>query len=444
MTPRILLHAMTFKRDFGFVYCLSKVLEGLGCKAIVCSNTDYRSWPLRQWRPDVVFFITIGRTDSLRLAYPHTNLVLWNAESGRLDTYPPFELQIAGDERRYRSVSRVLLWGGGVRELILKHARENRWSWVTDHPAEFDRKFVAVGHPRMDLARYGIRKREGSDKVRIGFIGLCPAINHNRFAPIKALLDVQERVAPGEPKEEMYFEAKYFDLITRLIQELGTDHHTFSIRPYPLENVANYRETNLVKSGRLAVDDSIEFTSWVKEQDLVIGAVSTTMYQIAASGKSYINVDQLLDRPMGPRCFANEYLAAIPEHCPRTREEFLHMVRNWSDYRLTVKPGTILARQVADHLSSGDNAPVLFQMARQIIGAARENPSPHGWPTGLAFRMNDLHCRYAVFRGEGRKPGNYSHFDRETILPKAAAEFGPVIEEVLAAVTAEQRGQLHG
>lgn len=443
MKPKVLLHAMTFKRDFGFIYCLAKVLEGLGCEAIVCSNTDYLSRPMRLWQPDVVFYITIGRTERLRQVYPAASLILWNAESGRMDTFPPFELKLIGDRNRYHDMARVLLWGKGVREVILRHVRENQWSWVLDDLAAFDRKFVAVGHPRMDLARYGIPPRQGSNRIKIGFIGLCPAINHTRFAPVRALLDVHERIVPGEPKEEMYFESKYFDLIAQLEHELGQENYTYSLRPYPLENVDHYRQANLVQSGRLKLDDSIEFTSWVKEQDLIIGAVSTTMYLIAASHKAYINVDQLLNRPMGARVFANEYLSAIPEHCPRNHDEFMHMVRHFEDFRMTAKPGTILAQQMADHLSSKEDAPVLFQMARQIIGAARAKPAPRGWPFGLCTHLNELHCRYAELRGVSQGAGNYSHFRRPEIMPQAAVEFKQVIEEVLATITPAQRQELY-
>lgn len=436
---------MTYKRDFGFVYCLSRVLDRLGCDVCVCSNTDYISLPMRLWKPDVVFYETIGRTERLRKTFPDAQLVLWNAESCRFDTYPPFELDIASDPVKYQYMGRVFLWGEETRKMIIDHARKNNWNWITDDLDRFEGKFVVVGHPRLDLVKYGIKKtNNGKDKIKIGIISACSGINNGKFSMPELLLDDNSADDKFTMSEEFAFQAKYYQLTKRMMTDFGTDKYEYSLRPYFLENIPAYSSCELVKSGKLNIDNSIEFASWLKKQDLVIGAVSTTMYLVAAGNKPYISVDLLLERPLERIVFAQEYLSGISRHCPRTYEEFSRMVDNYKDFSLTFDSSPILMNQLTKYLSAREELPVLFLMARQIIQSAGKNTQKPGLPTSLCMALNSLRTMYAEFRGVASSKNDYSHF-RKSDLEIADTEFGNTIEDILASIPHEQKESvMHG
>lgn len=427
---RILLHAMTFKRDFGFVYCLSKILEKLGCEVYVCSNTDYIGWPMKLWNPDVVFFVTAGRMERIAKKFPDAKLVLWNAESCRMDTDDPLEIQIAANEKDYKNMGRVLLWGQGAKDIILKRAKENKWNWITEDPETFDKKFVIVGHPRLDLSKYGNQDLETGEKIKIGFIGVCSVLNNIKHSTPELLLDAyeSERQHP-ERADRCYFDAKYFDMIAKLMHELGHEKYEYNIRPYFLENLDNYLSAQVVKTGKLQIDDSIEFTSWVKNQNLIIGSVSTTMFLVAAAEKSYINVDTMFGRP--PNIFSEKYLSAIPKHCPENHQEFRGMVENYSQVKLTFDSSDILAEQRKNYLSSEGEMPVLYKIAKEVVATTEQVPAQMGLSRSLCHFLNGLRQRYAELRGLKKGPHfDYSHFDRDVVMPKAEKEFSSLIEDL--------------
>lgn len=431
---------MTFKRDFGFVYCLSKVLEKLNCEIYVCSNTDYLGWPMRLWKPDVIFFVTHGRMERIAKRFPEAKLVLWNAESCRLDTDDPVEMQIAANETDYKNMGKVLLWGQGAKDIILNKAKKENWHWVTNDIETFDRKFVVVGHPRLDLAKYGKTERRQNDAIKIGVIGLCSGINNVKHTTVELLLDAYDTEGTIDRVGDFHFEAQYFDLIAKLMHQLDNKKYEFNIRPYFLENLENYYTANVVKSGRLKIDDSIEFSSWVKSQDIIIGAVSTTMYLVAAAEKSYINVDRLFQRPMAARVFSEEYLAGIPDYCPKTYDEFMDMVLNYEKHKLTFNASEILSQQRKHYLSSEGSLPVLYQMAEGIISLADGTSGKMGLPTGMCNFLNSIRKRYAEFRGLKRGlTFDYSHFDREVVMPKAEREFSLTVDAIMDKVNKNNR-----
>ncbi len=435
---KVLLHSMTFKRDFGFVYCLSKVLEHLGCDALVCSNTDYTSMPMRLWNPDVVFYVTMGRTELLRKTFPNASLVLWNAESCRFGDYPPLELEIASDKSKYQSLSRILLWGDETKKLILHHAREHGWDWITGDLGVFDSKCVVVGHPRLDLVRYGAGKRSfGKDKINIGIIGFFSGVNHGKFTIPEMLLNDRETDDNFMISKDFFFQLKYLQLIKKMQFDFPVERYRYSLRPYFLENIHGYSPAYLVKSGKLSIDDSIEFTSWMQKQDLIIGAISTTIYLVAAAGMPYINVDHLLGRPVERVYYAEKFLSGIPRNCPRTYEEFAQIVQNLGDFPLTFGSSGLLSEIYEKNLSSRQNLPSLFLMARQIFQAAQECGHANGLPTSLCLPLSAMRTAYAEFRGLASKANDYSHF-RKDALGKADDEFSGVIKNILAAIPPEE------
>lgn len=430
---------MTFKRDFGFVYCLSRILDHLGCEVSVCSNTDYISLPMRLWKPDVVFYVTLGRTEQLRKAFPDAQLVLWNAESCRFDTYPPFELDIASSPEKYRYMGKVFLWGEGTRRMIMDYSKKNNWTWITDDINAFERKFVVVGHPRLDLAKYGTKHTDaGNGKIKIGIISLCSALNNGKFSPLQILMDDKNADGNFTMSKEFCFQGKYFQLIRKMIADFGTDKYEYNLRPYFLENIPNYSSSELVKSGKLTIDDSIEFTSWLKNQDLIIGAVSTTMYLVAATNKPYISVDYMLERPLERIVFAEEYLSGISKHCPKTYEDFVRMLNNYKDITLNFDSSPILKDQFNKYLSAKEDLPVLFLMSREIIRSAVEHKRKNGLPSELCKALNSMRNKYAEFRGLDSNAGDYSHF-RKTAIPLAEMEFGKTIDDISVSIPREQK-----
>lgn len=438
---RILLHSMTFKRDFGFVYCLSRILEKLNCEIYVCSNTDYLGWPMKLWKPDVIFFVTAGRMERIAKKFPSSKLVLWNAESCRLDTDDPLEIQIAANEQDYKNMGRVLLWGQGAKDIILNRAKDKNWTWITDDMETFDKKFVIVGHPRLDLSRYGSSDKKENERVRVGIIGLCAVLNNIKHSVPEMLLDAYDSDnAAGGRVANCTFEAKYFDMIARIMFELGHEKYEYNIRPYFLENLKNYLTASVIKTGKLKIDDSIEFSSWVKKQDVIIGAVSTTMYLVAAAEKSYINVDKLFEREECARIYAEKYLEACPDNCPTTYEEFKDMLVNYEKVKLTFDSNEVIAQQRENYLSSDDEFPVLYQMAQHIISVAEEAPAQMGLPHRFCHFCNGIRQRYAEFRGLKRGPTfDYSHFDRDVVMPKAEKEFASTIDALMADVVEKQK-----
>jgi len=430
---RVMLHSMTFKRDFGFVYCLSKILERLNCEVYVCSNTDYLGWPLSLWKPDVIFFVTMGRMERIAKKFPNAELVLWNTESCRLDMDDPVEIQVAENPSFYKRMRKVLLWGQGAKDIILNKAKDKNWTWITEDLETFNRKFIVVGHPRLDLGKYGKCDKKNKDTVRIGIIGVCAVLNNIKHSAPELLLDAYqpENIKPEKKIGTCQFDAKFLGLLAKTMHELGHEKYEYNIRPYFLENIDNYQVASVVKTGKLVIDDSIEFSSWVKNQDIIIGSVSTTMFLVAASEISYINVDVLLEKPQS--VFSEQYLAAIPKYCPKTYKEFMDMILNYKNMKLTFESSEILSKQREHYLSSDDEFPVLFQMAQAITDVPVSSSLLNfRLPGKLCFFLNAIRTRYAEFRGLKRGQSfDYSHFDRYIAIPKAEKEFSAVIEEVL-------------
>lgn len=79
---RILLHSMTFKRDFGVSYVLAKILEHMGCECFIADNNNHTSRMVKLWNPHAVFYVTLGRTERLRKAYPRAKLFFCTGEAG--------------------------------------------------------------------------------------------------------------------------------------------------------------------------------------------------------------------------------------------------------------------------------------------------------------------------------------------------------------------------
>jgi len=405
---------MTFKRDYCFIYILSKLLEEKGCECIIVNNTNLHKKYFRLWKPHAVFFVTLSHARSIRSSYPNAKLFLWAAEGGYEDESE--ELAILDNPELISSIDKIYLWG----EATLK-AMENKMgklNFTEDRKKTVKEKCVIAGNPRMDIAKFHTQRLlEKTKKTNIGLIGNFYYINNKNYHPFSVMLDSELSKKGSMGKlDEIQFQIRQLKTYCDLMRELGTDDYSFSFRPYPLENIENYKTLTHTEKLPFEISDLLDFSIWIARQDLIIGATSTTISQIAAAKKPYINIDKLNKRPS--RHYDMEMSKGLKKHQPASYTEMMQMVRDYEKYKLD-NP-TIQGKLDYYHNASGTGS-AIRAVAKDIEGQLTNSHDTKSLLNkSAACFLDDLWSSYIEKRSAEELKNNYSYFRRSQVESEIA------------------------
>jgi len=425
---RILLHAMTFKRDFSFIYVLSKLLGKMGCECIIVNNTNLNKKYFKLWNPDAIFFVTLSHAKIIKSNYPNAKLFLWTAEGG-YDAILSEELSMLEDEEQQNIIDRVYLWGQGTFDAIEKRMSDLKFS--TEKSENMRNRYLIAGNPRMDICKFSLPvSQKEAKKINIGFIGSFYYLNNKNYHPFTIMLDSEFADNKSgdyiDKLDEVQYQIRQLKTYCNIMTTLGTDKYTFSLRPYPLENVARYKTLSHAKKFPFKISTSLDFSSWVMQQDIIIGGTSTTIAQIAVAGKSYINVDNLNKRTLRPY---DEIMSdGLKKHQPSSYSQLLKMIENYKEY---VFDNLEIHKKMNYYYNSSNEKSVICEVAKDMYRQLSDSSNSIWFLNkSLILLLDNLWSSYIERRCADELKDNYSYFRRSDIISKAEAEFDPVIENI--------------
>jgi len=429
---RILLHSMIFKRDLGTIYILANLLENLGCECFIANNTNYMSIISKLWNPHAVLYVTLSRTKGLRQYFPHAKLFLYSAEAGDGKKLSR-ELPIIEDEFLFNTISRVYLWGNSVKEILLER-RENLGSsnflWKMEDSVRD--KFIVAGNPHLDKIKYAqpLNDIHKHKKIKIGFIGKFNYINKKRS---DRLLRIILNYNPNDPNFElgtnqMLFQIKLLSCYCYIIEKLGCKDYSFSIRPYVAEELDSYSKSRTVMNGKLEIDNSIDFSTWVSQQDILIGSISTTIAQIAMAKKTFIALDLLNDSKL--RDYQRNIIPTMKENCPENYEELFYIIENFKEFRL---PSPSLKIILDSYYNFNKKDSVLLTVAQDIVkNIEKENVTRNmRIPENIFNLISYFNVRYNEIVKAKHHKKSYSYFNSGMLKIQSSKEFDSIVKNII-------------
>lgn len=426
---RILLHAMTFKRDFGTMFILARILEKLGCKCFISNNTDGCSKRVRMWNPHAVFYVTMGRTKRFKNTFPKAKLFLCSGEGGE-SREKVNEIDIITDRNLSNAIDRVYLWGSAAEGYVKDKIDEvGDASPFFQNESLFKKQFTMAGNPRIDLIRYNSPKTENSKKIKVGLIGAFSFINNYSYRLLSVLAN---RMSFPHIKVDIEFQLRMLRLYWEIVKDIDVDKYELSLRPYPLEGIKEYYNADFVKDGRVLIDNSLDFSTWMMDQDIIIGPISSTISQIVVSGKPFLCIDKICGRSEVAYEKIPVALRNIAEaHSPDTEEEFYTRLENKSAIEIKDKA---FEANLHKHYNSSVDHSVLLQIAVDMIQTLEEEekkPTGFSIPFKFLSYVNDLKLRYIKYRNPNIDEIDYSFFRYQEVKDKAKAEFSGIVENIL-------------
>ncbi len=435
--PRILLHAMTFKRDLGAFYVLSKLLSHLECDCFVANNDNALARYMRIWQPHAIVTSTMSWAKSFKRVFPGSLIFLFSGEGGGSKDYSD-EPNIVKDPETLGMIRHAFLWGNAIKGYIQDAIDELGEKCPLHKNSDlFDHHFTVAGHPRLDLIRFAARHSDSGSKTRIGFVGAFNFLNLKRTDQtlLRVILDQpKSKMAYRDNMlDEVIFKLRYLNMIIDLIEELGSENYKFSIRPYPLERVDSYPGSWLFREYDVEVDDSVEFFSWASRQDLIIGSTSSTISQLAMAKKPFINLDAVCQR--NPELFdmgvmLQCYNKPMEKHRVRDWKTLLRAVKNYNDYKLESPELT----DQLDHLYNVKTTESVLMLAakkiKRIIDAEKPEKSTL-LPTSFLPSIDNFYLNMNAKLHPGAYDKSYSFFNYAQIREKLDRELSGVVENIL-------------
>lgn len=425
---KVLIHSMTFNRDFGMTFILSRLLEFLGCECIVVNNANLTSVPIKLWNPDAVFFVTPGNTKKLIKYYPKARLFMFSAEGSV--NYKISEAEIATDPEMLGKFSRIYLWGEKAKRYLL-----DKYMGTEGATQDiFESIFMIAGNMRGDIIKYR-RARDKSCKIKIGFIGNFWLINTIKkdFSLFKYLFDKKD---DPHMLEESILQIKYLKVLLEILDRLDKDKYEISLRPYPLERKNIYQDIDYIRNKGISINESIDFSSWVAEQDIIIGnSVSTTISLLAIAKTPFINLTLLCGSnfDLYGKVLPAQLLAAVSRYSPANFEDLFKTIADYEKQTFFDEDSEQLLHELYDLKSEGSS---IFKVALDIVGKLNESPSGLPLRTSLPFGivriMNYLNLKYREFRNRHSIESDYSFFIYENQAAKVKNEFDHVIARIIA------------
>lgn len=420
MKYRILLHSMTFYRDFGMMYVLSKILEKLGCECLIASNENYTDKHVKLWNPHAVFYVTGNRTELLKKTFPKAKLFLCSAEGSEgYEHCDEVRLLVTG---LIKDMARVYIWGERTCDNLRKANEEHRLGYDMDKMLSGTDKFLITGSPRLDLIKYRVDAPQPFKKIRIGFIGYFASVNIISSHPISCMLRVHSSLHDAYIARYEYC-FKLLKCYTQVMENLGFDDYSYNLRPYPLENRRTYEGTPLVRDGKLLLDKHIDFSSWVASQDIIIcGDHTETFSSIYCSGRNYICLGGLVSS----QHTMHGHAPFVAPYLKNTVPGSWDALKKMAQYPLPKARYSEELHEVMNYLYSVDSPDSgLLSIAKDIVSTLDEYAvhQRQYFPLPIVERINSL---YGIFY-----KNSYSSFSFHKLLPQAVGEMQPIAERIL-------------
>jgi len=418
---RILLHVMTTKRDIGSSYILAMLLEQLGCECFLAGTNTYLSRLTQLWKPHAVFYTTLHRANILKRTYPKAHLFYYSGEGGESYKFS-CEKPLAEEKEIFDNIKRIYLWGNFAKGNILRRMRElKEKSFLFGHESILDEKCKVIGHPRLDIVRYFPKKeKKPNERIKIGLIGSFNMLNSITLGKRTTL----SRVFDGASSEEVIFQSSLLHSYSKIVQTLDHNKYEINIRPYPLEDINQYLNSNWVKKGLLKVDKSLEFGVWALQQDLIIGPTSSTLSQIAMANRPFINLDLLNHRSnvAYEDSMRGIFIDHLSSHCPRTFDELWKMIDEYK--QLSVK-GKNINKLMHNVFNSNESGSCLWRVAKDIVNILKtDHPRINFWiPRNVIMKIQDFHFK--------ENPFSYSHFSYPRLETQLKQELDPIVDNIL-------------
>ena len=415
---RIILHSMTFYRDYSAIYVLSNLLERMGCSCYIAPSEAISSRWIRIFNPHAVYYVTSGRSVGLMKQFPNAKFFYCAGEGAEDDDHFD-EHRFIKNKAIYERVERLFLWGSHNFGNINRQIAKTPDFPVREVNEDALDKFRVVGHPRLDLVTYGARRQANNSKIKIGFIGNFSAIN--KYVSVNLLSSLLDNPS----RHEMYrYNFGLASCFLNILETLPQDRYTFSLRPYPLEPRDTYLQTQLVQSGVLSIDDSLDYSSWLSEQDLLIGDFSSTVAQIVKAKKPYINISSLVPRSTDSYAFAliDKLKEHLENHIPKSWEQLFEFINN---YHRFANYSDGLLDMLHDMHSIKNNDSTIAKIAHEIISSLQSSKRDigHYLPAHVISRMEKIILPKEIH--------TYSFFKRQEIAAKSHNELGPVVDNII-------------
>lgn len=370
------------------------------------------------WNPHAVFFTTASRTEILRKTYPNASLFFCVSE-GPADKACD-EVSIVSNRSLYDAFERIYVWGDNTFDFIESAITENNQGIdVASIRNPQLSPFLKVGHPRLDLSKFLTSQKTGN-KLKIGFLGYCLYINWYQNPLVTVLLNYPHH----------HLNAKYsldtLCLFIDIMQALDSTDVEFSLRPYPVEPRKPYLKSDLVKSGKLTLDDHIDFASWVAEQDIIIGDLTETYVSMYLKNKPLICIHNLLDRyskvHLTPQII--KLKSFLTDQAPSTLEELTALCHRYRTDPPQPAPGI---KEFLHHLFNTDQQHSSLAMIAQDMVMHLQSHPPHAGNS----KISTAACRFLTDILEHFEPDSYSNFSSFKLRKKLISELDPIYNNII-------------
>jgi len=394
---------------------------------MIVNNTNLTSIPVKLWNPDAVFYVTPKNTDKLARYYPNAKLFLFSAEGSV--GYEISESKIASDADLLSKFSRIYLWGETPRLYLLNKYMETKSAKETI----FKSIFKVVGNMRGDIVKYR-KSKNISGKIKIGFIGSFWLINSIK-KDLHLLKYLFDRRKDDYTWDESILQIKYLKVMLGIFDRLEKDKYEISLRPYPLERKNIYQNIDYIGDKGISIDESIDFSSWVAEQDIIIGnSISTTISLLAIAKTPFINLTLLCGGKFDiyEKILPSQLLTAIAKNSPSSFEDLFNTIANYDKQTFYDDDAERLLHELYDLKSGGSS---ILKVAVDIVNTLNENqsgsPLRSRLPFGIIRFMDYLNLKYRKFRNRDSIENDYSFFILGELLLRAKKEFDHVIENII-------------
>ena len=279
---KVLIRLVVVRRDYATYGLLKNSLEKSGCKVLVVSSLNY-TLALKYWKPDAVIVHTLTSGETAKKILPSVKIFFLDVEGFRPEDqcHAVFFLK---QKNLIENFSLFLFWGEQVIKEFKKIA------------PNLDRsKIRIVGNPKLDFIRFlkneNIKVKENK---KIGILTRFHVLNNHIGRPVIFSL-------ANNPGKYKYTDTqmKTFLAMIKVVNEIlkNTDFK-ISIRVHPFEAVEGY-ENNLKRwfgqnnLSRFEIDDSLDFTDWVRKQNVVITPSSAAITECYLLDIPVINIDKI-------------------------------------------------------------------------------------------------------------------------------------------------------
>lgn len=416
-------------RDLGTCFVLASLLEQSGFKCHITSPSRAKKFHIRYWQPHAVFWMRLNNLKQGANLYPKSFHYYCPGEGGEQYVFAE-EKDLAENQFLFSTIKRSFLWGQKSFDNILQKINELKEGSHLYRSVDWANDTVhIVGHPRMDIARFVNNVDNEKNKTNIGFIGSFSVINP------ASKISLLSRVFKNENGHvHGTFQINLANTYARLFSSLDQSRYSMSLRPYPAESHEDYSSMPIVKNGYLKIDKNYEFANWVAQQDLIIAPTSSTVPQIVMSGKPFILVDFVDNKPeqsVYRISLSRLFHKHMPKSVPKDYDTLLRLIEKYKEIPVSSKGMNSLLEHVynlSPRRQSEESFPsALATMANFIVKDMRT-------PLGRQFIHLFSFPQWLVLLVDGHVPvdtASYNDFNYEQLKKNLTLEFKEIIRNIV-------------